>query len=317
MSIVVTGAAGFIGRHVVRALLQRGHDVTGIDRRPWGSAGETVVVADLADPAAPVDHLLRRAGAVVHLAGRPGVRDHRPDIATQRWRDNVIAGERVLEVTPSAAMVVVASSSSVYGGAGSQQRPRASHEDDRLRPLGGYARSKCALERRCAARATGGGAVGVVRPFTVAGEGQRPDMAIATWIAALRAGQPVCLLGSPHRGRDVTDVADVTEGIVRMLDGRVCQTVNLGTGVSQRIGDVLMTVARLCGAEPMISVQPAPAEDVAVTMADVGRCRDLLGFVPATDLPALIARQIAATRVVIRPRATPVPHPQQPQGALR
>jgi nucleoside-diphosphate-sugar epimerase len=307
MSVVVTGAAGFIGRHVVRTLLRRGCAVTGVDRRPWVPAvGESMVVADLADPDEPVDHLFQRSTGVVHLAGRAGVRDRRADVATSRWRDNVIAGERVLEATPRDVMVVVTSSSSVYGGAGSRQRPHACHEDDPLCPLGGYARSKHALEQRCALRAERGGMVGVVRPFTVAGEGQRPDMAISTWIAALRAGRAVELFGSGARRRDVTDVRDVAEGIVRMLDRRVTRTVNLGTGTSHRLDHLLATVARLCAVDPAVAVEPALAEDVAATRADVRRCRELLGFVPATDLPALVSRQLAATPAA-GPRAAVVP----------
>lgn len=300
MSVVVTGAAGFISRHVVHTLLRRGADVIGIDRRPWVAApGESVIVADLADPDHHVDRVLERSAGVVHLAGRPGVRDRRPDTAAGRWRDNVVAGERVLEATPDDVMVVVASSSSVYGGAGSRQRPHACSEDDHLRPLGGYARSKRVLEQRCARRRERGGMVGVVRPFTVAGEGQRPDMAISTWIAALRSGRPVRLFGSGARRRDVTDVRDVAEGIARMLERRVTSTVNLGTGTSHRLDHLLATVARLCGADPAIAVEPALAEDVAATRADVGRCADLLGFVPLTDLPALIARQMAAAEIVV------------------
>jgi len=301
MSVVVTGAAGFIGRHVVHTLLRRGADVIGIDRRPWVAApGESVIVADLAEPSHHVDRVLERSAGVVHLAGRPGVRDHRPDIAAGRWRDNVVAGERILEVTPDDVMVVVASSSSVYGGAGSRQRPHACHEDDGLRPLGGYARSKRVLEQRCARRLERSGMVGVVRPFTVAGEGQRPDMAISTWIEALRSGRPVRLFGSGARRRDVTDVRDVAEGIARMLERRATSTVNLGTGTSHRLDHLLATVARVCGADPAIAVEPALAEDVAATRADVGRCADLLGFVPLTDLPVLIARQVAAAEVVVR-----------------
>jgi nucleoside-diphosphate-sugar epimerase len=242
---------------------------------------------------------------VIHLAGCPGVRDHRPDISTRRWRDNVIAGERVLEATPADVMVVVASSSSVYGGGGSPRRPRACHEDDVLRPRGGYARSKRVLEERCAARAARGSAVGVVRPFTVAGEGQRADMAIARWIDALHASRPIELFGGGDRSRDITDVRDVAEGIIRMLERRVTRTVNLGTGHSHRLDDLVSIVASLCGADPVVNVMPVPADDVASTRADVRRCHDLLGFVPATDLPAIIARQIAVG--VDAPKASPGP----------
>lgn len=302
MPVIVTGAAGFIGRHVVAAMRQRGSEVVGIDRRRWEpAAGEVAIVADLAAPNPRVDRMLARAAGVVHLAGCPGVRDRRPDIGVRRWRDNVLAGERVLEAVPSSVPVVVASSSSVYGGAGHSAGPRPCREDDELRPRGGYARSKWMLERRCAARAAHGGLVGVARPFTVAGEGQRTDMAISMWIAALRSGRHVRMFGSGARRRDITDARDIAEALVRMLERRVAGTVNLGTGQTHRLDHVLATVARECGVEPRVTFEPVAPDDVAATRADVGRCADLLGFVPVTDLPSLVARQVAATPAVAPP----------------
>lgn len=295
MAVVVTGAAGFIGRHVVHRICRRGVAVVGIDRLTWTPmAGEVAIVADVAEPDPVVDRMLRGATGVVHLAACAGVRDDRPDVAMRRRRDNVVAGARVLEVTPPSTMVVVASSSSVYGGAGPVDRPRPCREDDRVAPRGGYARSKWALERRAMRRAAGGGAVGVVRPFTVVGPGQRPDMAVSRWIAALQAGRELIRYGSGDRRRDITDVSDVAEGIVRMLDGRVTTTVNLGTGVTHRLDDVVALVAQCCGVEPTVRVAAVHADDVATTLADVDRGRRLLGLTPRSDLPAMIDRQVRA-----------------------
>lgn len=295
IAVVVTGAAGFIGRHVVAALRRDGHEVIGIDRRPWdGIDGERALVADLCDDQPAIDRVLRRATGVIHLAGCPGVRDRGADIASRRWRDNVVAGTRVLETVPAAVPVVVASSSSVYGGAGPAHRPRACREGDRPAPRGGYAKSKLALEARAAERAARGGVVGVARPFTVAGEGQRPDMAIATWISALLDGREVRLYGSGDRRRDITDVRDVAHGLVRMVERHVTATVNLGTGVPHRLADVLALVAARCGATPLVVMQPATPDDVATTRAHVDTCRRLLGFVPTTEVPTLVDRQVRA-----------------------
>jgi nucleoside-diphosphate-sugar epimerase len=296
MAVVVTGAAGFIGAHLVRLLAARGHQVVTIDRRPAAPTGTSVhLVADLPDDHdASVTDALRAAEAVFHLAGRAGVRDAAPDREWRRYRDNVLAAERVLGTVPAGVPVVVASSSSVYGGARHGGRLRPSAEADRLQPRGGYARSKVALERRCWQRAAAGGLVAVARPFTVAGQGQRPDMAIARWLAAVCRGQPIRILGSPDRTRDVTDVADVALGLVRMAEGGVMGAVNLGSGVGHRLGDLAATVGAVVGQRPRLVIEPAgPAEPVA-TLADTRRCRRLLGFVPVTDLTALIARQAAA-----------------------
>ena len=115
------------------------------------------------------------------------MRDRAPDIDLLRQRDNVESAARVLTITPVDVPVVVASSSSVYGGAGDPAHPRACHEDDVLRPRGGYAASKVAVEHLCAQRRDRGGRVSVARPFTFAGGGQRGDMAIALWIRAMRS----------------------------------------------------------------------------------------------------------------------------------
>ncbi len=295
MSIVVTGAAGFIGRHVVAGLRRRGHAVVGIDRRHWRPApGEAALVADLTSPS-PADDALRDADGVIHLAGRPGVRDPHPHADRLRWRDNVVAGRRVLALVPPATPMVVASSSSVYGGA---RRDGASREDDRLAPRGGYARSKVALERACGRRAMGGGHVGVVRPFTVAGPGQRPDMAISRWLAAVRDGHPLVVYGHPGRTRDVTDVAHVAEGMIRMLEREVDATVNLGTGRPVTLATLAATVAATLGVRADLRHRAADRAEVVATRADTARCRQRLGFVPSTDLSGLVARQAAALRDV-------------------
>lgn len=307
MPVVVTGAAGFIGRTVVATLRRRGYPVVGIDRRPWVPCdGEVAIRAALDRADATVTDALAHADAVLHLAGCPGVRDTAPDVALRRYRDNVVAGAHVLAATPAATPLVVVSSSSVYGGSAGG---RACAEEDTPSPRGGYARSKVALEARCASRRAAGGLVGVVRPFTVAGEGQRDDMAIARWLAAAQAGRPLSVLGSLDRLRDVTDVRDVAEGIVRAAERGLTTTVNLGTGRPRTLRELVATVAVATGADPELVVTPAAHVEVPATRADTRRCADLLGFVPHTDLPALVARQLAASRPTADDPRSSLPRP--------
>lgn len=315
MAVVVTGAAGFIARHVVARLQAAGHRVIGIDRRAWQPrVDEQRVLGDLAEPDPALDEVLRGATGVVHLAARPGVRDRTPGIERLRHRDNVLAGARVLDLVPDAVPVVVASSSSVYGGAGRPDDPRACREDDPLAPRGGYAESKLALEGLCRDRAERGGRVSVARPFTVAGEGQRPDMALSLWMAAVSRGQPVAVFGDPGRRRDVTDVRDVAVGLARLLEADEVTTVNLGTGDTHRLDELVAAVGRALGTMPRKRVVPVDSVEVAATRADTTRCRDLLGFVPTTDLDELVSRQVAATPDLVDATAAP-PHPAAGPGS--
>ncbi|MBA0124348.1 NAD(P)-dependent oxidoreductase [Haloechinothrix sp. YIM 98757] len=292
MRVVVTGAAGFLGRALVRHLACHG-TVVGIDRaaqtpRP----GLVPVTADLLDGDPLVHEALADADAVFHLAGSTDVRDQRPDAAERRHRDNVLATETVLDAVPMRTRLLVTSSSSVYGGS----RPgRPSTENDTPRPLGTYASSKLAVERRCARRHAAGGDVLVVRPFTVAGEGQRPGMGLARWIESARAGRPLRLLGSPERTRDLTDVMQVVRALAELAQAEATGTVNLGTGVGHSLAGMAAAVGRVLGVEVVTDVVPAPRVDVAHTLADTRRLREVLGWVPRTDLAELIARQAAAT----------------------
>lgn len=292
MTVVVTGAAGFIGGHLVRALAGRGYRVAGIDRRPGVPAAAAIALAaDLSEPHDDADALLGEAEAVFHLAARSGVRDADVQAEAHRRRDNIEATRRVLHAVPLGVPLVVTSSSSVYGG--THGRPCV--ETDPLRPIGGYAHSKVDVERLCAKRVSHGGLLAVARPFTVAGEGQRPDMAVARWLNHARARRPLRILGSPSRTRDLTDVRGVVEGLIRMAERGVRSTINLGTGRAHSLGAIAAAVCDAVGVDPGRMVRPAGPHEVSATLADTRRCAQLLGFVPTTDLAALLCRQAAAT----------------------
>jgi nucleoside-diphosphate-sugar epimerase len=300
MTTIVTGAAGFLGRALTRELLERGERVVGIDRVPLRPApGLTVLTADLTSGDPLVRPALESGDVVYHLAGCPGVRDRAPDVARRRHRDNVLAAASVLDAVPLHVPVVVASSSSVYGGA---TDGRACRESDPLHPRGGYAESKVRMERVCARRLAAGGALTIVRPFTVAGEGQRPDMAFSLWIEAARAGRPLRLLGSPDRTRDITDVRDAVRAFIALAEARARGVVNVGTGVGHTLRAMLEAVGAALGTSVSYTVEPAGPAEVHHSLADIRRLVKLIGFVPRTDLFDVVARQVRALgdRSVIR-----------------
>ena len=189
--------------------------------------------------------------------------------------------------------VVVTSSSSVYGGARIVDGIlRPSHESDELRPLGGYACSKVAVEQLCAGRADAGGVVTVVRPFSVVGECQRSDMAITRWLRAAVAGAPVQILGSPDRSRDFTDVADVVQALVVLGMRGETTTVNVGTGLSHTLSEVVARSATRSAARWRSRSRPAGTEEPSRHTRDTGRCERVCGFVPETDLVNVVHRQL-------------------------
>ncbi len=291
MVAVVTGAAGFIGRTLVRLLAEHS-EVVGIDRLPQSPVpGLTPVTADLLDADPVVLRALAGASVVHHLAGWPDVRDERPDVEHRRFRDNVLASAAVLAAVPPDTPLVVTSSSSVYGGT---HGGRPSRETDRLHPRGGYARSKLLVEQLCDGRLQAGGAVTVVRPFTVAGEGQRPGMALARWIAAARAGEPLTVLGSPTRTRDITDVRQAAAALADLAGSGLRGTVNLGTGNSRSLAELVDAVSRVLGVDVCTRVVPAQHVEVSHTLADTRLLRRTIGWVPSTDLDALVAQQLTA-----------------------
>jgi nucleoside-diphosphate-sugar epimerase len=296
LTVVVTGSSGFIGSHLCSALLARSEEVVGIDRTP--SSLVPTIRTDLAAPSDEALDALSGAGVVWHLAACPGIRDRSPDIESRRRRDNVVAAAAVLDAVPLRTPLIVTSSSSVYGGSRLQNgAERPSREDDPLRPRGGYARSKVAMERLCRRRAARGGRVSIARPFTVAGERQRSDMAIATWIEAIRSDEVVSMLGSPDRTRDVTDVRDVVRGLIAMAEREIPGVLNLGSGAAYSLAEIVRAVSGALGLPAFIQVVPAPSDEVPATRADTTRCRQLLGITFETDLRAIVERQVAATEV--------------------
>jgi nucleoside-diphosphate-sugar epimerase len=291
---VVTGAAGFIGSHLVAALVADGHDVLAVDApgraafpaaalanvASLASTGVTVTECDLAtDDLTP----LADADAILHLAGRPGVRSSFGPGEADAHRDNVIATRRLLGV--AAGRFVLASSSSVYGDA---DHPCA--EDDPVDPRSPYARSKAEAERLTVAA---GGVV--LRYFSVYGPRQRPDMAFHRFIEAALDGSPAPLYGDGGQSRSFTYVGDVVGATVRAARAALPPgtILNVGHPVTVRVGDALHRIGALLGVPPPTVAKDAARGDVRRTWAGTGRAAELLGWTATTGLDEGLTSQIA------------------------
>ena len=290
--VLVTGGLGFIGSRLVPRLLDEGYAVRCVDDLSAVAAPGTgaAAAAGLAGHGVEVISGHARPGhvagmdAVVHLAALPGVRAERsPSLV--RTVNVDLAGRLARAAARSGARLVFTSSSSVYGNASVLPTP----EDARPGPLNPYAKSKVAAE--AAVLAAGGDPV-VVRPFTVYGPGQRPDMAFARWIRALETGRPLPWHASRGTARDFTYVDDVANGIVAALRrGRAGRAYNLSGWRPVPLREALALLAG--DRDPLISDEPSSAAEAFVTHGCGERAAAELGYAPEVDLAEGLRRQLA------------------------
>jgi UDP-glucuronate 4-epimerase len=308
-SILVTGAAGFIGSHLCEALLERGDRVVGLDNfndfydpaikranlaGPLARPGFALVEGDIRDAAAVARVFREHAPtSVVHLAAMAGVRPSLQDPAL--YHDVNCTGTAVVLQAARAAGVgrfVFGSSSSVYGG-----NPKVPfHEDDDVsRPVSPYAATKRANELTCHTfHHLYGMDIACLRFFTVYGPRQRPEMAIHKFVRLTEAGQPLPLFGDGRSERDYTYVDDILDGVLKAHDqSRGFRIYNLGESRTISLRDLVAAIGRATGREPRVDWQPPQPGDVPRTYADIGRAKAELGYAPKVDLDEGLRRFVA------------------------
>jgi nucleoside-diphosphate-sugar epimerase len=221
--------------------------------------------------------------AAIHLAALPGVRTRRP--AAVLRAANVDLTDRLARAAArQGTRFVFASSSSVYGNAG----PLPTPEHAPLVPLNRYSESKAAAEAAVLAR---GGDPVIVRPFTVYGPGQRPDMAFARWIAALESGEPVPWNAATGTARDFTYVDDAVAGLIAALrHGRSGEAYNVSGWRSVDLREALALLAP--GAADLRELPPSTAEAL-VTSGCPRKAAAELGYLPRVSLAHGLDRQLA------------------------
>lgn len=303
----ITGAAGFIGRHVCLRLLQRGWRVLALDNLSAAHAPEGWT--HLQRWARQTPHLqlqqldllqgtalaaLPPPRVVFHLAARPGVRDSE-DFAVYE-RANVATTESLLAVCQHlpALRVIFASSSSVYG------EPLASGpvpETQPCAPRSVYGQSKHLCENLLQQWSDASGHEGVcLRLFSVYGTAQRPDMAFRRWAEALRTHNPLILHDPEHMARDFTDVRDAVSGLELAAHYRMGSEpfacFNVGSGVQTPLQGAYAQLRAAFVAEGVGAHAPSPVlqrahrAEVFQTWADLARAQRDLGYTPRYTLRA-------------------------------
>ena len=323
MRILVTGAAGFIGFHLARRLLDDGHEVAGIDglTRYYdpalkaarltrltprnGFSFEQVMLEDEVGMAAAFERAAPEV--IVHLAAQAGVRYSLEN--PKAYVDaNLVGFFHVLELARSAEVkhLLIASTSSIYGA--SEARPfteldRADH------PLTLYAASKKAGELMSHSQShLWNIPTTAFRFFTVYGPWGRPDMAPWRFAEAISAGRPIEIYGDAAEiWRDFTYVDDLVEAVARLIPLTPVQgqpvsaadslspvapwrVVNIGGGAPLRLADLIAALETALGRKAERIVLPPQAGDVPFTYASAELLQTLTGYTPATPLTEGVAR---------------------------
>ena len=303
MRVVVTGAAGFIGSHLVERLLASGHDVVGVDgftdyyargakerNLEQARAHERFTFLSLDLSENDLAKALDGAEVVYHLAGRPGVRAALMQF-DQYWRENVVATQRLLEALKDRPlkMLVYAGSSSVYGDA--EVFPTA--ETALPAPLSPYGVTKLAGEHLAYVYWKNFGLPSVrLRYFSVYGPRMRPDLMLSKAMRAAYDGTVFDVYGDGEQTREFTYVTDAVDGTIRAAErGTPGDLFNLGGGSSVTVNHVLDLLEEVSGRKiQRHNVAPHPG-DHRRAGASITRARMQLGWEPRTQLRDGLAAQ--------------------------
>jgi UDP-glucuronate 4-epimerase len=314
-AVLVTGAAGFIGAHLCRALLARGERVIGLDNlNPYyDPALKAARLAALTGDAAPGRFAFHRLDLtdrqgildlleaepsldrIVHLGAQAGVRWSLE--APFAYTDANVTGqlailEAMRRAAPRIRHCVYASTSSVYGA---REDGPFRETDPTDRPASLYAATKIAGEAMSRAYAALYGLpLTGLRFFTVYGPWGRPDMAYWLFTEAMLKGEPIRLFNEGRMRRDFTYVDDIVEGILAALDhappAGTHRLYNIGNSRPEALLDLVAILEELLGVRARRELLPMQPGDVPATFADVSAMERDFGWRPRTELRTGLAR---------------------------
>lgn len=288
----VTGAAGFTGRYICRALAERGHEVHGlVHGAPADPLAGVAAVhdADLADLAA-MRRIIEdvRPDHVLHLAAIAFVAHGNVE---QMYRSNVVGTRQLLEalsgISRKPRSIVLASSANIYGNA----REGVLEETQEPCPANDYGVTKVAMESVASLYRERLPLI-IARPFNYTGRGQSPDFLIPKIVAHVRERRPVIELGNLDVARDFSDVRTVAEAYARLLEtpAAVGGTFNLCSGLGTTLHEALDLAMSISGHRLDVRVNPAfvRANEVRNLTGSPARLHSVIGSLPSIPLEATL-----------------------------
>lgn len=293
MHVLVIGASGFVGRHVVAALLARGHAVEAWSRRAWEPAVRHASLrvrrADLLEPASFADWRGPWDGAI-HLAAH--AIPHAP------WTEAMVAAnarttehalDHVAEHAPGARFVL-ASTGAVYACG-----PGARQEDDALVPRGLYGASKLRSEELAFAR-RGALDVRVARLFNQVGAGMPPGLAVSDLGARLARGEDPVRMQGADSVRDFVDVRDGADALARLVEAPHGGVWNVASGRARRISELARGVCAELGIAPRIEFADVPPDELVGSGEKLARELGWRPRIPFEETLATLAAELRTRR---------------------
>lgn len=297
MNCLVTGAAGFIGSHLCRRLLNEGYRVQGVDsfsdfyprwikeknvdplikEKKFEFIENDLNELDLKSSLIHVDFL-------IHLAAQAGVRASWGENFSVYSQNNIEATQKLLEACRDVRIkrFIYASSSSVYGLC--PELPMV--ETSPLFPFSPYGVTKLAAEHLCLLYFKNYGIPTIsLRFFTVFGPGQRPDMAFHAFLKSITVDQEISIFGDGNQTRDFTYIDDIIEAIISSLEkGKNGEIYNIGGGNRIKLKDTFLILEEICQKKIKVKNQDTQKGDVPHTFASIEKARKDLDYSPQTQL---------------------------------